>query len=257
MSWSAAEGSALRRHNQFRLVLRAIPVALLVLVLRYVVHNTLDLNGIVTFSDAGAVITGATIIVGLMLAGVIADYKESEKLPAVVGGSLLALDGLAVSGLSVKDIDGSWVRPRVAEIAETVRGWLHGRVSDEQMWAAQATIAPLIVDAEKAGVPSHYVGRLLVSSSELSNALSRIQTIRNTSFIRAGYVLMVLLVFIVLALLVIIDFTSPIMRWVVPGVLALAYTYLILLVRDIDNPFSGAACVDLTPVDVAADALSR
>jgi len=44
---------------------------------------------------------------------------------------------------------------------------------------------------------------------------------------------------------------------VVPGVLALAYTYLILLVRDIDNPFSGAACVDLTPVDVAADALSR
>ena len=91
MSWSAAESAALRRHNQFRLILRALPVAILVLVLRYVVHNALDIQGIVSFSDAGAVITGATIIVGLMLAGVIADYKESEKLPSVVAGALTSM----------------------------------------------------------------------------------------------------------------------------------------------------------------------
>jgi hypothetical protein len=222
-----------------------------VLVLRYVVHNALDIQGIVTFSDAGAVITGATIIVGLMLAGVIADYKESEKLPAVVGGALLSLDSHSMAALSVKDVDGSWVKGRLLPIADSIRSWLHGRVPDDQVWAAQSKVLPLVVDVEKAGAPSHYVGRLLTSNAELASTLARIQTIRNTSFIRAGYVLMVLLVFIVLALLVIIDFTSPIMRWVVPGVLALAYTYLILLVRDIDNPFSGAACVDLSPIDDA------
>jgi len=242
--------------SQFRLVARALPVAALVLVLRYLVHSTLDISGIVTFSDAGAVITGATIIVGLMLAGVIADYKESEKLPAVVGGALTSLDSLSEAGLTVKDLDSSWVRPRVAVVADAVNRWIHGALPDAQMWSAQSDVTRLIVEVEQAGAPSHYVGRLLAANGDLGSALARIQTIRNTSFIRAGYLLMQLLVFVVLLLLVIIDFTSPIMKWVVPGVLALAYTYLILLVRDVDDPFSGAACVDLSPVSDAAAALS-
>ena len=227
---------------------RALPVALVVLVARYIVHNSLDISGLVTFGDAGAVITGATIIVGLMLAGVLADYKESEKFPAVLAQSLLGLNGLAVAGLSVKDLDGSWVRARVSTLADSVVAWVHGDISDKQMWAAQADATQLIIDVEKAGAPTHYISRLLATSGDLSNALSRMAVIRNTSFIRAGYVLMLLLVGIVMVLLVIVDFTSPIMRWVVPGVLGLAYTYLILLVRDVDNPYQGAAAVDFSPL---------
>jgi hypothetical protein len=242
--------------SQWRLVLRALPVAVIVLIGRFIFHNALDVSGLVTFSDAGAVITGATIIVGLMLAGVLSDYKESEKFPAVLGQSLLALDGLAVAGLSVKDIDGGWVRPRVSAIADAIVTWVHADINDKQMWAAQADATQLIVDIEKAGAPSHYVGRLLATNGDLTNALSRMQAIRNTSFIKAGYVLMVLLVTIVMILLVIVDFTSPIMRWVVPGVLALAYTYLILLVRDVDNPYQGSACVDFAPLLDAQRALA-
>ena len=234
--------------SQWRLVFRALPVALLVLVARYVLHNSMDVKGLVSFSDAGAVITGATIIVGLMLAGVLADYKESEKFPAVLAQSLLGLNSLAVAGLSVKDIDGSWVRARVSTLADAVVAWVHRDITDKQMWAAQSDATQLIVDVEKAGAPSHYVGRMLAANGDLSNALSRMQVIRNTSYIKAGYVLMTLLVAIVLVLLVLIDFTSPIMKWVVPGVLALAYTYLILLVRDVDNPYQGAAAVDFTPL---------
>lgn len=241
--------------SQWKLVLRAAPVAVVVLVSRYIVHNTLDISGLVTFSDAGAVITGATIIVGLMLAGVLSDYKESEKFPATLGQSLLGLDGLASAGLAIKDIDGGWVRPRVAALTNSIVAWVHGDITDKQMWAAQADASQLIIDAEKAGVPSHYIGRLLATNGDLSNALSRMQVIRNTSYIKAGYVLMVLLVTIVMLLLVIVDFVSPVMRWVVPGVLALAYTYLILLVRDVDNPFQGSACVDFAPLLDAQSAL--
>ena len=243
--------------SQWKLVLRALPVAVVVLVGRYVVHNALDVSGLVTFSDAGAVITGATIIVGLMLAGVLSDYKESEKFPAVLAQSLLGLEGLASAGLSVKEIDGGWVRPRVAALTNSVVDWVHGDISDKQMWAAQADASQLIVEVEKAGAPSHYVGRLLATNGDLSNALSRMQVIRNTSYIKAGYMLMILLVTIVLLLLVIVDFTSPIMRWVVPGVLALAYTYLILLVRDVDNPYQGSACVDFAPLIDAQRSLTR
>lgn len=243
-------------HSHFRLVLRALPVAVVVLVARFLLHTTFDVKGIVTFSDAGAVITAASIIVGLMLAGVIADYKESEKLPAVLGGALTGLQSMATAGLSVKDVDPSWVRPRVAAVAIAVDRWLHGQITDAELWEAQADVVPLVVDVERAGAPSHYIGRMLTSSADLSSTLSRIQVIRNTSFIRAGYVLMQLMVAIVLLLLVIIDFTSPVMKWVVPAVLSIAYAYLILLVRDVDDPFDGAARVDLTPVDAAVKALN-
>jgi hypothetical protein len=256
MTLAQQRAESRRRHSQFRLVLRALPVALVVLVLRFVLHNAFNVQGIVTFADAGSVITGATIIVGLMLAGVISDYKESEKLPAVVGGALTSLDSLSAAGLAVKDLDAGWVRPRVARVANAVDSWLHDGIDDPAMWTVQADVAQLVVDVERAGAPSHYVGRLLASSADLSSALARIQVIRRTEFIRAGYVLMQLLVLIVLLLLVIIDFTSPVMTWVVPGVLALAYTYLILLVHDVDDPFSGAACVDLTPVDTAVATLA-
>ena len=144
----------------------------------------------------------------------------------------------------------------MAAIADAVVAWVHGDISDKQMWAAQADATQLIIDIEKAGAPAHYVGRLLAANGDLSNALSRMAVIRNTSFIKAGYVLMLLLVGIVMVLLVIVDFASPIMKWVVPGVLALAYTYLILLVRDVDNPYQGAAAVDFTPLIEAQSELS-
>jgi hypothetical protein len=252
MSISAHDAAETSRHrSQWLLAIRAVPIAIAVLIARYVVHNLLDLNGVVSFSDAGAVITGATIIVGLMLAGVLSDYKESERFPAVLAQSLLGLESLSVSGLTVKDLDSSWVRPRVSAIANDVVNWIQGRTSDQQMWKSQAQVADIIVDVERAGAPSHYIGRLLATNGDLGSALSRIAVIRNTSYIRAGYVLMTLLVGVVLVLLVLIDFTSPIMKWVVPGVLALAYTYLILLVRDVDNPFQGSAAVDLDPLFAA------
>lgn len=243
--------------TRWLLVLKAVPVALLVLVARYIVHNTFDLSGLINFSDTGAVIAGTTIIVGLMLAGVISDYKEAEKLPAVVGSSRGGLEGLSVAALQVKDVDGAWVRPRLAAVADAIDEWFFGRLTDEQMWAKQADVSQLIVDVEKAGAPSHYVSRLLTCAGDLSGALGRIAVIRNTSFIRAGYVLMQILVGIVLVLLVIVEFSSPAVQWLVPGVLALAYVYLILLVKDLDNPFGhgdnggrgSATDVDLTPFE--------
>jgi len=258
MSISASDAANAERHrSQWLLALRALPIALLVLIARYLVHNTLDLTGIVSFSDAGAVITGATIIVGLMLAGVLSDYKESEKFPASLAQSLLGLESLSTNGLEVKDLESAWVRPRVSAIANSVVDWIQGRTTDEPMWTSQADTTKLIIDVEKAGAPAHYIGRLLATGGDLSNALSRIAVIRNTSYIRAGYVLMTLLVGVVLALLVLIDFTSPIMRWVVPGVLALAYMYLLLLVRDVDNPFQGSAAVDLEPLLTAQQQLGE
>lgn len=240
---------------KWRLLFMSLPVVAAVLGLRYLVHNVAGINDIVSFSDAGAVLTGASIIVGLMLGGVIADYKESEKLPAALAGSLAGFEGLAIKGLEVKDLDTSWVHPRIVKTGTAINDWLYGRISDDEMFKATSDNAQLIVELEKAGVATHYLARLFVANADLGSALSRMSVIRNTSFIKSGYALMEILISIVLGLLIIVDYPKPAVQWVVSGVLAAAYTYLVLLVKDLDNPFDygandekgSAADVDLSP----------
>jgi uncharacterized membrane protein YfcA len=66
---------------------------------------------------------------------------------------------------------------------------------------------------------------------------------------------MELLIGAVLGLLILVDFPSPNVQWIVAGALSLVYVYMLLLVKDLDNPFGygdnnekgSAADVDLTP----------
>jgi hypothetical protein len=242
--------------NRFRLVLAALPAVIAVLILRYVLQEIFDIGEVATFGEVGSVITGVTLILGFMLGGVLTDYKESEKLPASVAVALSGFRSTAHSGLSAKDLDVSMINERISTVANVIAGWFVGTNSEDEMWNSLSDFPALIVDLEKAGMASHYVGRLMVLNGELNGTLNRISVIRNTSFVQSGYVLMSILVLVLQGTLAIVSFPSSIMSWIAPSVLSLAYAYLWLLVRDLDNPFGhsendgkgSGADVDISPL---------
>lgn len=247
--------------SRFRLLVRSLPIVGLVLVLRFLLQEVWDIGEVATFGEIGSVITGVTLILGFMLGGVLADYKESERLPAVVSGALAAFSSTCGLALSAKDQNPAWAKARVSQVADSIEAWLLGRIPDHEMWAAHGDLAQLVNDVERAGAGSHYLGRLMTVNGELSGSLNRIAVIRNTSFVQSGYVLMAFLVLALQASLAVVSFPSTIMSWIAPAVLSAAYAYLVLLVRDLDNPFGhgendgrgSGADVDLAPVlNVAA-----
>jgi hypothetical protein len=250
--------------NRFRLALLALPAVFAVLVLRYVLQEVFDIGEVATFGEIGSVITGVTLILGFMLGGVLGDYKESEKLPASVAVALTGFRSTAQSGLLAKDLDASVINARISKVANAIAGWFVGTNSEEEMWASLSDFPALIVDLEKAGMASHYVGRLMVLNGEINATLNRVAVVRNTSFVQSGYVLMTILVLVLQGSLAIVSFPSPIMSWIAPSVLSLAYAYLWLLVRDLDNPFGhgendgkgSGADVDITPLLNVVRALS-
>lgn len=254
----------LAQATRFRLLFSSLPVVVLVLVVRFLVQEVWDMGEVASFGEIGSVITGVTLILGFMLGGVLADYKESERLPATVAGALLGTAATVTAALEVKDQDPAWARRRVAAFGTVLSDWFHGRTDDRAMWAAHADLGRVITEAERAGIGTHYVGRLLTVNGELTSTLNRIAVIRNTSFIQSGYVLMAFLVGILQLSLAVVTFPSTVMSWVAPSVLSLAYAYLLLLVRDLDNPFghgendgSGSgADVDIAPVLNAVAVLS-
>ncbi|MEI6298605.1 MAG: hypothetical protein WCP50_03320 [Actinomycetota bacterium] len=250
--------------NKFRLAVLALPAVAAVLVLRYVLREVFDIGEVATFSEVGSVITGVTLILGFMLGGVLSDYKESEKLPASVAVALAGFHSTAYSGLLAKDLDVSLIDVRIQKAANAITGWFVGNNSEEEMWNSLTDLPALIVDLEKAGMATHYVGRLLLLNGELQATLNRVSVVRNTSFVQSGYVLMSILVLVLQGSLAIVSFPSSIMSWIAPSVLSLAYAYLWLLVRDLDNPFGhsendgkgSGADVDITPLLSAVRALN-
>ena len=234
----------------------ALPAVSVVLMLRYILQEVFDIGEVATFSEVGSVITGVTLILGFMLGGVLSDYKESEKLPASIAVALAGFRSTAHSGLLAKDLDVSIINARISTVANAIAGWFVGTNSEDEMWAAMSDLPALIVDLEKAGMASHYVGRLMVLNGELNTTLNRVAVVRNTSFVQSGYVLMTILVLVLQGSLAIVSFPSSIMSWIAPSVLSLAYAYLWLLVRDLDNPFGhsdnggkgSGADVDITPL---------
>jgi hypothetical protein len=241
--------------TKWRLLYLALPAGAVVLLLRYVLHDRAGKSGILQFSDSGPVITGAALVVGLMLTGVVADYKESEKLPSSVGWGLVGLEDYAVRSLRVIDKDDSWVHGRFVPVAHSINDWLYGRKNNAELWADYADINKVIDEIAKMGATDPYLHQLHGTSNGLSGALDRMIVIRDTSFVKAGYALLDILVVVVLGLMVVVDFPSGAGQYIMPAAISVVYVYMLLFIKDLDNPFGygenngkgSAADVDLTP----------
>ena len=157
----------------------ALPAVAVVLVLRYILREVFDIGEVATFSEVGSVITGVTLILGFMLGGVLSDYKESEKLPASVAVALSGFRSTAHSGLLAKDLDVSMINTRISKVATAIGGWFVGANTEEYMWNSLSDFPALIVDLEKAGMASHYVGRLMVLNGEINATLNRVAVFRS------------------------------------------------------------------------------
>jgi hypothetical protein len=251
--------------NKWTLIARALPLVLIALGLRFLNTEVFQIDLILKFSDLAPILTGASIVLGLMLTGVIADYREAEKLPAAIGRALDDLDGLARRGLTRVGKNSDEAHSRVLALTEVIHGWFFLKQENNQVWAARSDVGELILDLDKNDVPEHYLHRMLRVNSDLGAALSRVQVIRDTSFISAGYALMELLVGGVILTLSVVEFSAPRVGYFITAGLVLTYSYLVLLAKDIDNPFEhgagkgkgSAADVDLTPFLMVLNKLQK
>jgi len=224
--------------NKLRILLRAAPAAILVLALRFVLHTLIGESGILAFSDTAAVLTGTALVMGLMLSGVIADYKEAEKLPSAVGVYFSFFEDYAVRGLNIANVDASWVHGRLVSVAHAINEWFFARKTNDELWSVYRENMNYIADqVANSGTKSQYITQTNNANNNIRNTLERIAVIRNTNYLPAGYVLLQVLVVITFGLLVLADFPHRLAAYFVPGAVSLVYMYMLLLIKDLDNPF--------------------
>ena len=239
---------------KWRLVIKTLPWVLVVLGVMFVRQYVLDIHSVVDFSDIGAVLTAAALIIGFMLGGVFSDYKESEKLPGDLATTMETIDDVIVAGSRAgKPFDAREFRRRYHAVIAVVTDWFMNRGAIPACFQALHTMNDLIADLERAGMGAVYVSRCLSEQHNLRKIVTRIDVIRRTQFIQTGYALLQMFVLATLVLLVFANFKSWQLQFLVVGTMALIYLYLLNLIRDLDNPFEYAggyvegATADVSP----------
>ena len=81
---------------KWKLMVSTLPVVLALLGLKLFLERVLGFEGLIDFSDVGIILTSGVFLIGFLLAGTMADYKEAEKLPADLSCTLETIEEIFV-----------------------------------------------------------------------------------------------------------------------------------------------------------------
>src|SRR5581483_5534468 len=111
--------------GKWKLMLTTLPIVAGVLAVKLVLEFVVQWAGVVDFADIGIVLTAGVFLTGFMLAGVMQDYKESEKLPGEIASILETIEEVCVQGAASRpNIDAKPRRGGVLKVTEALYDWL-------------------------------------------------------------------------------------------------------------------------------------
>jgi hypothetical protein len=207
-------------------------------------------------SLTGALFGAATFVIAFVLSGTLSDYNASEDMVQQFANAVEAMADInRLSAVTQSDYDGEPLRNKLADLLGHTEAWLRNTISLEELEQHLDQLNPLIADMKRKGEASAAKDSL-TELARLRQLISRMHINRSTSFLGPAYAMLeIFLVGAVLALLLIkADLFSEVL--VVSCFLFTSFTYLLLLIRDLDNPFQydGSSCVD---ADLSALSASR
>jgi len=217
---------------------------------------------------AGAI--GAEIfILGFLLSGTAGDFKEAERLPGEVASSLETIaDECLITHEELKLPEAKTAMRQLIEISRSVRLWLiHDRGLDDVLSDIRALNGPFRVFAP--AIQAGFTTRLKGEQSSMRKLVLRMDSMRRTSYVSAGYLIAEVTAVLLMFVLVVTDLgsdgnstvTQVVTQLVLVGLISYLLIYLVSLIRDLDNPFEyddgrpGAADVDLGVLERNEDRL--
>jgi hypothetical protein len=251
----------MRINSEYRLLLRVSAVVGVVVCAKLVVHflgwEVISINPL--FSG---IVAANIFLMGFLLNGVLSDYKESERLPGELGACLenLAQEVAAVR-MARSDAAVGPCLLVIAQLSEDILRWFHKQHRTTALMETLNELTPQFASMEQ-WTQATLVSRLKQEQGNLRRTLVRIHTIRETSFVSAGYLLAditTVLLCLGLILAKIEPFYESLFFVIVISYLMI---FLLLLIRDLDNPFGyyerySGADVSLKPLEDASLRLAQ
>jgi hypothetical protein len=193
----------------------------------------MELNALFT-----SLLAGTIFLIGFLVTGVLADYKESEKIPSELAASLRTLLDDAYSIYKIKDSDTAH---RFIEYQESfihsLIDWFYKKERTASLLKKISSMNDFFIQLDKEGVQANYIIKMKNEQVNIRKMVLRIDTIRDTDFVGSAYAIveaMGLLIAIGLLIIRIEPFYASLFFTLLVTFLI---SYMFLLLKDLDNPF--------------------
>jgi len=243
-----------------RLLIHALPFAVVVVLLK-VVADLADLQPLELSPLLAGAIAAEVFILGFLLSGTAGDFKEAERLPGEVASSLETIaDECLITYDELKLPEAKTALQQLIEISTSIRMWLmQDRGLDDLMSDIRALNAPFKVMAP--AIQAGFTTRLKSEQAVIRKLVIRMDTMRRTSYVAAGYLIAEITAFLLCAVLILTDLGALAPTLYLVGLISYLLFYVVGLIRDLDNPFEylngkpGAADVNLDVLERNEDRL--
>jgi hypothetical protein len=246
------------RVSDFRLALRVVPfaaaTALAKLAADQLGWDRVELNPL-----HSGLLAANVFLIGFLLAGTLADYKESERLPGELAGRAETIaDECQILYRDTRAGVAHRALEHMGRLAAALEAWLRGRAPVEAPLERIEELNDYFLAFQPLTQPN-FIVRLKQEQSALRLLVFRINTIKETSFVGAGYVIAVIAAVLLVLALVFADIAQLGAELFLLGSIAFLFGYMILLIKDLDDPFDydghgrrGSVEVSLAPLEYMA-----
>lgn len=222
-------------YKRYRILLLSIAITAPVIVGKFVLHE-LGWEVIASSSLHNSVITGTFFVIGFILSATIADYKESERIPAEAASIIQNMHDDALSIHSTyPDFNIKSFKKKMLAIATSV-----GDDIRHKQFQTQEDIHALnesFVDMEKAGVPANFIVKLKQQQAQLLRALLRVAYIQRIRFVPSATILSRTIAVSVIGLLIVTEIEPFYGGLALVAIISLILIYVLQLIEVISTPF--------------------
>jgi hypothetical protein len=223
--------------KNFWIFIKSISLALLVIGIKFCIHSY-GLEFLAINNLFSGIIAANVFLMGFLLSGVLADYKESEKIPGEIASSI----NIIFSELLYLHDDKNITKSRDSllyceQLTNSIMNWFQRKERTTNLIAKTRYLNSLFAQYENE-MQANYVVRLKNEMSNLSKSIIRVDTIRDTNFISTGYQIAISVTFLMCFGLIFSEIDPFYESLFFVGVISFLMIFLILLIHDLDNPFA-------------------
>jgi len=239
--------------QRWAIAIKIAPILLALLAARAVVDATgasfIELTGLF-----GSLIAANVFVLGFLLAGTLADYKESERLPVELASSIETIaDECLITHKNKGAPEALDALAYMSEFSSALLCWFHKEERTKDLLTRVSGMNEFLLAFESLTQPN-FIVRLKQEQNNIRRMVLRIDAIRDTPFLSVGYSMSYIGTVALLGGLLFANIEPYYQAMFYLAVIGFLLIYLTVLIKDVDNPFdhykhgAESASVSLKPI---------
>lgn len=224
--------------RKYKLFYKALPVAIIFFALKVAVHySAIECIPSNLMSMLPTILTSIVFVLGFLLAGVIADYKESEKIPNDLSISLFAIWQEAYLHHQTKSSER--LKQFLIDFPNECKDLLLRFFVRNDKTALKIVDDWTLKIHELDGneMAPIYVNRLKTEFLAIRKMLNRISVIKRTDFLPSVFTTIRIIVCLFLGVFLFLDITPWWGGAILPALFAFMIFIILYVIQDIEDPF--------------------